>query len=57
MEGVLVKCNIERARPAMDEEWIGAEVIKVLSTDAKASLERRGQRGYVDATNEEGPSE
>ena len=29
----------------------------MLSADAKASLERRGQRGYVDATNEEGPDD
>ena len=55
MRGVLVKCNIERVRPATDEEWIGAEIIRVLASDAKVSLERQGQRGFVDATGEEGP--
>ena len=57
MRGVIVKCNMERARPATDQEWLGAELIRVLSADAKASLERKGQRGYVDATNEPGPED
>ena len=57
MRRVLGKCKIESVRPARDEEWIGSDVIRVLSADAKASLERRGKRGYVDATNEEGPTE
>ena len=33
---------------------LGAEIIRVLSAEAKASLERKGQRGYVDAMNESG---
>ena len=52
MRGVIVKCNMERVRPASDQEWLGAEIIRVLSAEAKASLERKVQRGYVDATNE-----
>ena len=55
MRGVLVKCNIDRIRPATDSEWLGAELIKILSADAKQHLERNGQRGFVDATREEGP--
>ena len=55
MRGVLVKCNVERVRPATDEEWMGSEIIRVLSSDAKVRLERDAQRGYVDATKEEGP--
>ena len=55
MRGIIVKCNIDRVRPATDEEWIGAELIKVLAADAKQHVERAGQRGYVDATGEEGP--
>ena len=57
MRGVIVKCNIERVRPATDQEWLGAEIIRVLSAEAKASLERKGQRGYVAAMNESGPEE
>ena len=57
MRGVLVKCNVERVRLATDSEWLGAELIKVLSADAKQHLERAGQRGFVDATSEEGPTE
>ena len=30
MRGVLVKCNIERVRPATDQEWLGAEIIRVV---------------------------
>ncbi len=57
MRGVLIKTNTDRIRPATDTEWLGAELIKVLSEDAKAHIERKGQRGYVDATAEEGPGE
>ena len=35
----------------------GACVVKLLSADAKQHLERAGQRGYVDATVEEGPND
>ena len=35
MRGVLVKCNADRVRIATDEEWLGAEIIKVLSQDAR----------------------
>ena len=42
---------------ATDSEWMGAELIKILSTECKQHVERAGQRGYVDATGEEGPSE
>ena len=55
MRGVLVKTNMDRIRIATDSEWLGAELIKILSADAKAHLERAGQRGYVDASDEEGP--
>eukprot|EP00973_Karenia_brevis_P075568 10497655-Karenia_brevis.AAC.1 len=55
MRGVLVKCNVERVRPATDVEWIGSEIIRILSADAKQRLEHGGQRGFVDATAEEGP--
>ena len=57
MRGVQVKCNIDRVRLATDSEWLGAELIKVLSADAKKHIERAGQRGYVDATSEDGPTE
>eukprot|EP00973_Karenia_brevis_P089935 12400124-Karenia_brevis.AAC.1 len=55
MRGVLVKCNLERVRPATDEEWIGSEIISILSADAKQRLEHSCQRGFVDAAAEEGP--
>eukprot|EP00973_Karenia_brevis_P070520 9801444-Karenia_brevis.AAC.1 len=55
MRGDLVKCNVERVRPATDEEWLGSEIIRSLSADAKQRLEHSGQRGFVDATAEEGP--
>eukprot|EP00973_Karenia_brevis_P075430 10476439-Karenia_brevis.AAC.1 len=35
MRGVLVKSNVERVRPATDEEWIGSEITRILSADAK----------------------
>ena len=57
MRGVLVKTNMDRLRVATDSEWVGAELIKLLSADAKQHLERAGQRGYVDATAEEGPED
>ena len=57
MRGVIVKCNIERVRPATDQECLGAEIIRVLSTEAKATLEQKGQRCYVEAMNESGPEE
>ena len=44
-------------RLATDSEWLGAELIRVLSADAKQHVERTGQRGFVDATREEGPGE
>ena len=53
----MVKCNMERVRPATDQEWLGAELLRVLSAEAKACPERKGQRGYVDATNESGLEE
>ena len=56
MRGVLVKCNRDRVRLATDSEWIGAELIKVLCKDAMTQVDRKGQRGFVDATGEEGPS-
>ena len=33
----------------------GAELIKILSADARERLDRGGQRGFVDATAEPGP--
>ena len=35
MRGVLVKTNTERVRPATDQEWLGVEVARVLSAEAK----------------------
>ena len=55
MRGVLVKCNADRVRIATDEEWLGAESIKVLSQDARIHRDKHGQRGYIDATDEGGP--
>eukprot|EP00973_Karenia_brevis_P040807 5648695-Karenia_brevis.AAC.1 len=55
MQGVLVKCSAGRVRPATDEEWMGSESIRILSVDAKQRLEHGGQRGFVDAIQEEGP--
>ena len=40
-----------------DREWLGAEVIKILSADARERLDRNGQRGFVDATDEPGPDQ
>ena len=57
MRGVIVKCNRDRVRLATDSDWLGAELIRVLSADAKQHVERTGQRGFVDATREEGPDE
>ena len=57
MRGVLIKTNIDRVRLATDSEWLGAELIKVLSDDAKQHIDKEGQRGYVDTANEEGPPE
>ena len=57
MRGVLIKTNIDRVRLATDSEWLGAELIKVLSDDAKQHIAKKGQRGYVDTANEEGPPE
>ena len=57
MRGVLVKCNRDRVRMATDSEWLGAELIKLLSADAKEHLERNGQRGFVDVTAEPGPEQ
>ena len=54
---ILIKTNIDRVRLATDSEWLGAELIKVLSDDAKQHIEKEGQRGYVDTANEEGPPE
>eukprot|EP00973_Karenia_brevis_P032361 4460452-Karenia_brevis.AAC.1 len=34
---------------------MGSEIIRILSADAKQRLEHSGQRGFVDATAEEGP--
>ena len=57
MRGVLIKTNIDRVRLATDSEWLGAELIKVLSDDAQAHVARKGQAGYVDASNEDGPDD
>ncbi|MEC8427241.1 MAG: transposase family protein, partial [Pseudomonadota bacterium] len=56
MRGVLVKCSVDRVRQATDEEWLGAELIRVLSRDAVIHMQRQGgQRGYVDTAGEEPP--
>ena len=55
MRGVVVKCSMDRVRKAIDEEWLGAELIRVLSQDALQHIRRQGQRGYVDTSHEEPP--
>ena len=40
MRGVVVKCSIDRVRRATDEEWLGAELIRVLSQDALQHVRR-----------------
>ena len=55
MRGVVVKCSMDRVRKATDEEWLGAELIRVLSRDALRHVQRQGQRGYVDTAGEEPP--
>ena len=57
MRGVLVKCNVDRVRLATDSEFLGAELIKILSADAREHIARNGQRGYVDASREDGPED
>ena len=54
MRGVL---DTDRVRKATSEEWLGAEIIEVLSKDAKEHVEGHGRRGYADATHEDGPPE
>ena len=55
MRGVVIKCSMDRVRRATDEEWLGAELIRVLSRDALQHMRNRGLRGYVDTDNEEPP--
>ena len=55
MRGVVVKCSMDRVRKATDEEWLGAELIRVLSRDCLRHMQRQGQRGYVDTADEEPP--
>ena len=38
MGGSLVKVNSEQLRKATDEEYVGAEIIKVLGQDAREHL-------------------
>ena len=57
MRGVVVKCSFDRLRRATDEEWLGAELVKILSSDALERMQRQGQRGYVDTSGEEPPPE
>jgi len=57
MRGSLMKVNSEQLRRATDEEYVGAEIIRVLGQDAREHLERRGQRGYVDVTKEGPPDD
>ena len=57
MRGVVVKTNTDRMRLATDHEYHGAELIKLLSKDSLSSIGSRGQRGYVDATHEDGPED
>ena len=53
MRGVVVKCSMDRVRRATDDEWLGSELIRVLSKDALTHMQRNGQRGYVDTAGEE----
>ena len=55
MRGVVVKCSMDRIRRATDEEWLGAELVKILSKDALEHMQHNGQRGYVDTSGEDPP--
>ena len=44
-------------RKATDAEWLGAELSKTLATELLKSLQRSGQRGYVDEKTEGQPTE
>ena len=55
MRGSLLKCSAEKVRPATDDEWMGAELMKILSEDSRSILGDRGRRGFVDTSSEEGP--
>ena len=48
---------MDRTRPATDHEYYGAELMNILSRDALQYASRAGQRGYVDATTEDGPED
>jgi hypothetical protein len=56
MRGKLLKCSREQVRRAAEEEWLGADLIRVLSREMLENLRRPGQqRGYVDVEREGPP--
>ena len=57
MRGSLLKCSGEQVRKATDAEYLGTELVKVLSQELLKSRERSGQRGYVDVEVEGNPDE
>ena len=57
MRGALLKCSGEQVRKATDAEYLGTELVKVLSQELLKSRERSGQRGYVDVEVEGNPDE
>ena len=57
MRGSLLKCSGEQVRKATDAEYLGTELVKVLSQELLESRERAGQRGYVDVEVEGNPDE
>ena len=54
MRGAVIKTSMDRIRPATDSEWLGAELIKLLTRDTKQHLAKNQQRGYIDASYEVG---
>ena len=40
MRGVVIETSTNRLRPANDQEWLGAELLKLLSAEPKQHLEK-----------------
>ena len=57
MRGSLLKCSGEQVRKATDAEYLGTELVKVLSQELLKSRERAGQRGFVVVEVEGTPDE
>ena len=54
MRGRLLKCSSEQVRRATDDEWLGADLIKIIKKDLLADLKVGRTRGFVDV-QPEGP--